>query len=169
MFCLIPRNIIKRIVLTICFINVLVFASIEAYAQCDCIGSTPANDYRGSTYRSAYDELEAADVVFIGEVVQRSKFELPIPHQPGDTQGYEWTYKVKKAWKKEIKEIVRVRMGGPCILDFEKGKKVLVYAFADGETLRIRFCSRTRELHKASADLKEFEEKGIKPEKIKMK
>ena len=164
-----PKKKLRRVILNICLINALVFVfgARQAYAQCDCAGSTPANDYRGSRYPTAYDELKDAEVVFIGEVLQRSRVDLPPRHRDGYSYEYKITYKIKRAWKKEIDEIVKVREGGPCILGYKKGDEVLVYAFAGRSRLRMRFCSRTRLLAQAAVDLKEFEEKGINLEKIK--
>jgi len=167
----VPRNETRKIVLNIWVINALalIFGAHESYAQCDCIGSTPANDYRGSPYRTAYDELKGAEIVFIGEVLKRSRVDLPPPHRDGYSYEHEVTFKIKRVWKKEADEIVNVREGGPCVLGYEKGDEVLVYAHANRGGLRIHFCSRTRLLSKSSADLKEFEERGITPEKIKSK
>lgn len=45
-----------------------------------------------------------------------------------DDYEYVLTYNVKRAWKREIEEVIDVREGGPCLLGFEKGHEVLVYA-----------------------------------------
>jgi len=156
------RRQMRRIMIAGLFLGIFIRSVNPASAQCDCIGSNRENDYRGSPYRTAYHEFEHSEIVFIGEVVDRKKVEIP----GSDDYEYEVTYRVKRAWKKEIEELTKVRIGGPCLLDFGKGETVLVYAFADKSQLRLQFCSRTRLLSKAAADLEEFNKVGVKPQKV---
>jgi hypothetical protein len=74
----------REIIIGIWFLGAFLSIGGRSYAQCDCINSTSENEYRGSPYRSAYDELQNAEFVFIGEVVERKKAEIP------EKNGYEY-------------------------------------------------------------------------------
>jgi hypothetical protein len=56
--------------------------------------------------------------------------------------------------------------GRDCIVGFKEGEEYLVYAFLNKDVLWEGYCSRTRKLANATEDLKEFEEKGEKPQEI---
>src|SRR5262245_29131668 len=135
MSCKIPRGKLTRVVLAICFIStpMFIFGPMETNAQCACAGGSTKSEIQSS--RSASEELQAAEVVFIGEAIENKKIELPSPNREGTSHEYELTFKVKRAWKKAIDEIVKVRESGPCLLGFKKGNEVLVYAFADEDRL----------------------------------
>lgn len=151
----------RKMVLGILLVAAFIFVKDEARAQCDCFG-TPETGLRSN--KTALEELEHSEVVFIGEVLKRDKVKIA----NGD-YGYEYvlTYKVKRAWKKEMEETVEVREGGPCLLGFTKGDEVIVYAILYKGSLRQPYCSRTRELSKAAADLKEFEQNGVREQTIR--
>lgn len=153
----------RKTVFGVWLISLLIFAANRAHAQCDC-GGYPyeKNSSRSSPYLTAYEELENSEVVFIGEVIKRKKLVIPEKHE------YEYiiTYKVKKAWKKQLAETIDVREGR-CLPGFEKGEEVLVYAIFDDNKLFHPYCSRTRLLSKARGDLKEFEGRGLEPQELK--
>jgi hypothetical protein len=91
------RTIIPAILLLGAFLCISEVSS----AQCDCAGGTPETEYRWGFYRTAYEELEKADVVFVGIVVENNRVELP------DGKDYEYvtTYRVTRAWKKDVDEL----------------------------------------------------------------
>src|SRR5687767_9897370 len=147
--------------LAICFISAFIFGVREAAAQCDCVGSNRENDYRGSRYSTVYEEFENSEAVFVGEFVEMKKIERPPAFKSDFPYEYEIKLKVKKAWRKNLEEIVSLRYWAGCLIGFKEGEEYLVYAFVQEEgVLRTNYCSRTRLLSKAAGDLKEFEEKG---------
>jgi hypothetical protein len=108
------------------------FASLRAMA-CDC--ARPG---------SPREELQRVDAVFSGEVssVTREKIE----------------FKVEKIWKgPRAKRISIEYEQSDCTYVFAVGKKYLVYASGKG-VFSTSICTRTKELDKASDDLKEIGE-----------
>jgi hypothetical protein len=90
------------------------------------------------------EELRRRDAVFSGEVtsINREKIE----------------FKVEKFWKGPRAKKVSIRYEqSDCTYVFVTGKKYLVYAFGK-EILETDICTRTKELDKASDDLKELGE-----------
>jgi hypothetical protein len=93
---------------------------------------------------SPREELRRVDAVFSGEVSSVSR------------EGIE--FKVEKFWKgpRTKKISIRYEQSGSTYV-FVVGKKYLVYAFGK-EILETSICTRTKELDKASDDLKELGE-----------
>jgi hypothetical protein len=93
---------------------------------------------------SPREELRRKDAVFSGEVtsINRERIE----------------FKVEKFWKGPRAKKVSIRYElSDCTYLFVAGKKYLVYAFGK-EILETDKCTRTKELDKASDDLKELGE-----------
>jgi hypothetical protein len=135
-------------------------------AQCDCVGASRENDYRGSRYASAFEEFENSEAVFIGEFVEMKKIPRPPTFNSDFPYEYEIRFKVKRVWKKNLEENISLRYWAGCLIGFEKGEEYIVYVFVHEGVLRTNYCSRTRLLTTAAGDLKEFEEKGQKPRQV---
>jgi hypothetical protein len=93
---------------------------------------------------SPREELRRRDAVFSGEVtsINREKIE----------------FKVEKFWKGPRAKWISIKYElSTCTYVFVVGKKYLVYAFGK-EILETNICTRTKELDKASDDLKELGE-----------
>ena len=93
---------------------------------------------------SPREELQRKDVVFSGEVtgINRERIE----------------FKVEKLWKGRRAGKLSIRYEqSDCTYLFVVGKKYLVYAYGK-EILEMDICTRTKELDKASDDLKELGE-----------
>jgi hypothetical protein len=116
------------------FVSFAGFAYQRAMA-CDC--SPPG---------SAREELQRMDAVFSGEVIS------------GDLRSAKVEFKVEKVWKgPSAKKIALKYIGSDCTYPFVIGKKYLVYA-SGKEILETHVCTRTKELDKASDDMKELGE-----------
>jgi hypothetical protein len=112
-----------------------IFASLtnQRAMACDC--ARPG---------SPREELQRVDAVFSGEVssVSREKIE----------------FKVEKLWKGPRAKRISIRYEqSTCTYPFVLGKKYLVYAYGK-EIFSTHICTRTKELDKASDDLKELGE-----------
>jgi hypothetical protein len=93
---------------------------------------------------SPREELQRVDAVFSGEVssVTREKIE----------------FKVEKFWKGPRAKSISIEYEqSDCAYVFAVGKKYLVYAYGKG-IFSTSICTRTKELDKASDDLKEIGE-----------
>jgi hypothetical protein len=156
----------RKLFLAICVWSAFISGAHAVHAQCDCSGGNREDDYRGSRYSTAYEEFENSEAVFIGEFVEMKKIERPPAFKSDSPYEYEIEFKVNKAWRKNLEDVVSLRFWAGCLIGFEKGKEYLVYAFVHEGVLRTNYCSRTRLLTKAAGDLKEFEEKGEKPREI---
>ena len=76
----------------------------------------------------------------------------------GDLRSAKVEFKVEKFWKgPRAKKISLKYIGSDCAYQFVVGKKYLVYAYGK-EILSTSICTRTKELDKASDDLKELGE-----------
>ena len=149
----------RKIILGIGFICVFALGAREATCQCKCPSAVP-----GSKHLSAYEALKTSDAVFVGEVGEI----VTVATFRGDGNDvpyeYEVKFKVKRAWKKSLTEIIAVRTyAGGCRLIFDKGKEYIVYAYTVGNMLRTAPCSRTRPSASAAEDLREFQNKGERP------
>ena len=95
---------------------------------------------------SPREELQRVDAVFSGEVISR------------DFKSAKVEFKVDKFWKgPRAKKISLKYIGSDCTYPFAVGKKYLVYAYGK-EILSTHVCTRTKDLDKASDDLKEIGE-----------
>ena len=111
------------------------FASLmgQRVVACDC--ARPG---------SPREELQRADAVFSGEVSSAGREKIE--------------FKVEKFWKgPRAKRISIRREQSDCTYVFAVGKKYLVYAHGKG-IFSTSICDRTKELDKASDDLKELGE-----------
>ena len=93
---------------------------------------------------SPREELRRVDAVFSGEVrsVNRERIE----------------FKVEKIWKGPRAKRISIKYElSTCTYVFVEGKKYLVYAYGK-EIFSTHVCTRTKELDKASGDLKELGE-----------
>jgi hypothetical protein len=152
----------------ISFAAILLLSAVTARAQCDCIGQTA--EIRGSRYSNAVEDLNHSEVVFVGQVIEtREVPKLPNSNSDG-TKSFELKVrlKVQRAWKRAVDEYVTLRTNvDDCSIGFEVGARYLVYAVADGDSLRTWYCSRTRLVARAQKDLDEFESHDVKPSEIK--
>lgn len=149
----------KRIIIGLFLVSVSVVGVGEASAQCKC----------ARTYPTAFDELKDVEAVFIGEVISKHIVEKPVVR--ADRQNVyemEIKFRVKKVWRKNLKELVTVRfLVYGCNIAFDNGTEYLVYAINDKGRLRTYCCcSRTKPLSKAAEDLKEFEKRGEEPKQV---
>jgi hypothetical protein len=95
---------------------------------------------------SPREELKRVDAVFSGEVINVNWEKIE--------------FKVEKIWKGPRTKRISVKHRdelSDCTYVFVVGKKYLVYAFGK-EVLATHICTRTKELDKASDDLKELGE-----------
>ena len=142
----------SKIILAAGFISAFIFGANEAISQCKC-AFVP-----GSYRLPAHEALKSSDVVFTGEIVEVKK--------GVSANQYDVKFKIQIAWKKDVGETIVLRTYKvSCGFFGEKGEQYLVYAYMRDGMLTTNGCTRTEKLDKASADLKEFEEKGEKPVK----
>jgi hypothetical protein len=153
----------RKLLLALWLISIFILGAREASSQCKCAANVP-----GSKYLTPHDALKTSDAVFIGEVVEVNKVETSSPRKREKSYEYEVKFKVKRAWKKELEQITTLRTGHDdgCIIRFEEGEEVLVYAYVREKMLRTGACTKTKLLSQAAEDLKDFEEKGEKSVKI---
>ena len=143
----------RGIILAAGFISVFIFGSREAVSQCLC-AHVP-----GDARLPAHEALRTSDIVLTGKIVEVK--------EGTSSDEYEVTFKVQMAWKKDAGESVVLRTYRvSCGFFGKKGEEYLIYAYVRDGMLTTNGCTRTRSLGNASADLKEFEEKGEKPVKI---
>jgi hypothetical protein len=95
--------------------------------------------------------LSSSHAVFSGEVIDIERNETT------RFGGLEVTLQVKRVWKGEPKEEIKVRTAGSsaaCGYTFVKGKTYLVYAVSDdADPMRVSLCSRTAPIEDAKEDL----------------
>jgi hypothetical protein len=156
----------RKLILGISLVSAFIFGAHEANAQCDCIGGSRENNYRGSKYSTPYEEFQNSEAVFIGECVEMKKIKRPPAFKSDFPYEYEIKFRVKKAWKKDLDELISLRYWAGCFIGFKEREEYLVYAFVHKGRLRTNYCSRTRLLSTATVDLKAFEESGQKPRNI---
>ncbi|MBI5001777.1 hypothetical protein HZC31_00160 [Candidatus Woesearchaeota archaeon] len=127
------------------FVLALLFAfcvsSFSAFA-CSCI--MPG---------TVTEEVERADVVFVGTVIAVDHSEYRAYIFP----DLEFSFTVQEYWKGVLSEPLIIHTGqggGDCGFSFEEGKSYLVYAYADESgDLHTNICSRTALLSDAEGDL----------------
>lgn len=158
----------KQIFFGILLIFALGFGASDTFAQCCCFENV-SEDFPGSRYATAYEELKNSDAVFYGQVVE-IKLIGSKPARDG-TSNYEIEikFRVEKAWRKDLSEFVTLReLYDGCIMGFSITARWLVYADLDeNKHFRTGFCTRTRSVLKnVDKDLKEFEERGEKQTKV---
>ncbi|MGI8543367.1 MAG: hypothetical protein ACR2MD_07785 [Aridibacter sp.] len=147
----------KKLSLVFVILFISVIYTSNTFAQCSCSGK-----YRDIT---ASKELELADAVFVGKVIEVHKTEPDKRNRYTETVRLE----VKEFWKGELAEtftLVNEIYG--CINGYDANEVFLIYAYKNknGTYSTGCCCSRTTILSKADKDLKEFEESGLKAEKI---
>lgn len=149
----------RRMFLATLFLGLSFLVAGETSAQCTC----------SPTYLNItpHKEFELADVVFTGKVVELTKTD----HDEGSNTYVETVkFEVTRVWKQDVEATVFIRnkIQG-CLNGFVKDEEWLVYAYKqkDGTLGTACCCSRTKILLKAAKDLKEFEEQGERPARIK--
>jgi len=156
----------RKLFSILCFGFAVACSSVIVDAQCRCAGLRYEEDNsRRSRYETAYEEFQNSASVFVGKVVEVKKVKAK-PVSKSDTDYYKVKFEVRKSWKKNTPKEIIIAQGGGCILSFKKGEEYLVYASLSDGILWTAFCSRTRELVYADEDLKEFKEKGEKPQDL---
>ena len=158
----------KQLIFGIFFIFTFAFGVQDTFAQCCCFENV-SEDFPGSRYSTAYEELKNSDAVFYGQVVE-IKMIAPKPVLKGESNyEIEIKFRVEKAWRRDLNEFVTLRETyDGCIMGFSITARWLVYANLDEDkNFRTGFCTRTRSVLKnVDKDFKEFEEKGEKQTKI---
>ena len=130
----VTRIHIAAVVISGLFVSFSSLTNQRALA-CDC--AMPGNPR---------EELQRSDAVFSGEVISR------------DFKSAKVEIRVEKFWKgPRAKKISLKYIGSDCTYQFVVGKKYLVYAYGK-EILSTHVCTRTKDLDKASDDLKEIGE-----------
>ena len=157
----------KKIFSILCFVFALSFTANFVNAQCDC-GGYPyeQGNSRNSRYKTAYEELQNSAAVFVGKIIEVKKVKITSAYKGDFDYNYEIKFEVETSWKKNTPKEVLLTEGSSCILGFKEGEKYLVYASLYKKVLWASYCSRTRKFIYADEDLKEFEEKGEKPQDI---
>jgi hypothetical protein len=113
------------------------FASFTDQRTMACLCGSPG---------SPSEELQRNDAVFSGEVISRGFKSAKVE------------FNVEKSWKgPRARKISLKYIGSGCNYPFVVGKKYLVYARGK-EILETDVCTRTKDLDKASDDLKELGE-----------
>ena len=161
------ENFMKKTFSILCLVFALTFTANFINAQCDC-GGYPYEEgnSRNSRYKTAYEELQNSAAVFVGKVIEVKKVKITPAYRGDFDYNYEIKFEVETSWKKDTPKEIIVTDGGGCILGFKKDEKYLVYASPYKKVLWASYCSRTRKFTDADEDLKEFEEKGEKPQDI---
>lgn len=133
-------RIIVRLTQILLILSIIHGITINTIYACRCAQPKSIRDY--------YDR---ADIVFEGEVIEKSD---KLPPLPKDTfNHYKVKFKVKQYWKGELKnEVTIVDYDNTCSLYFEKGKSWIVYA--KGEYIATNSCDGTVRADMASAHFK---------------
>lgn len=74
-----------------------------------------------------------------------------------ETIAYRATFSTEKSWKDEANRIEVYTQGG-CKVWFEEGKRYLVYAVKNADSLETNLCMRTGLVEYSKADLKKLGE-----------
>ena len=138
----------------ICFISILSFVAL-LFAPgigfaCSC--SLPP---MGKTEKQLIKlERKKSQAVFVGEVT-----EIIAPKTASGEEAWtaEVRFKVLQTWKGITTETVSVFTANRCCIcgyKFEVGERYLIYAYSSDKNLGTNFCTRTKTLSEANADLK---------------
>jgi hypothetical protein len=120
-------------------VSAALFASFAGFAYPRAMGAMACDC---SPPGSAREEFQRMDAVFSGEVISLG------------LRSAKAEFKVEKVWKgPSAKKIALKYIGSDCTYPFVVGKKYLVYA-SGKEILETHVCTRTKELDKASDDMK---------------
>lgn len=144
------------------------YSGDEAFAQCCCFANV-SEDFNGSRYSTAYEELKNSDAVFLGQVVEMKMIDVKPAREGAREYEVEIKFRVEKAWRRELSEYITLReYSDGCGIGFSIAGRWLVYATLDEDKhLRTGYCTRTRLIYKnIEKDFREFEEKGEKQTKI---
>ena len=121
------------------FLGLAIFAYAADASACSCMKMTPS------------EGLTSSYAVFEGEVTDIQK------NLATRFGGLEVTLRVKRIWKGERQEEIKVHTAGSsaaCGYGFKKGVTYLVYAVRDeADPMRVSLCSRTAPVEKAKEDL----------------
>lgn len=124
-------------------IFLLAVLAAPAAVACSCIPNSPPQE--------AY---EAADLVFVGEVID-------IEDEPGTyPAGWRVTLRVLHPVKGVFIETIMVNTANnsaACGFPFEQGRSYFVYADTEESKARVSLCSRTAALEDADADRNAFD------------
>ncbi|MDQ3635733.1 MAG: hypothetical protein M3405_14670 [Acidobacteriota bacterium] len=147
----------KKLSLVFVILFISVIYTSNTFAQCSCSGK-----YRDIT---ASKELELADAVFVGKVIEVHKTEPDKRNRYTETVRLE----VKEFWKGELAEtftLVNEIYG--CINGYDANEVFLIYAYKNknGTYSTGCCCSRTTIISKAKKEFKEFKENGLRSQKI---
>jgi hypothetical protein len=118
---------------------------------CSCVGP-----------RDVPSSVASADAVFTGRVVRVRRTLVGWGAEHGPWGARRVTLRVDRAWKGVESRTVVVLTGlggGDCGFPFRRGESYLVFAGErNGGSLGVGICSRTAELSRAAADLRELGE-----------
>lgn len=117
-------------------IGLIPFLRPQAAWACSCMQSTPE------------EQMERADVVFIGRVIDRKM--KAVETQPfGGRTWVQWTFEVESDQKGSVFEQVTVESASnsaACGINFQLGERFQVFANQNKTALRASLCSGTRAL-----------------------
>ncbi|WP_299491067.1 hypothetical protein [Acaryochloris sp. IP29b_bin.137] len=134
---------VRKILLACLFapIGVIPFLHPQVAWACSCIRSTPE------------EQMERADVVFTGRVIDKSMKTLET-NPFGGLNLVQWTFEVEANHKGSVSKQVTVESASnsaACGINFQMGERYQVFANQSDTALRASLCSGTR----ATSDLQE--------------
>ena len=125
--------------LAVLFLGLASLAQTSEARACSCVKLSPS------------EGLTSSHAVFTGEVTTIK------PNEATRFGGLEITLRMKRLWKGEPKEVIKVHTAGTsaaCGYTFAKGETYLVYALSDdADPMRVSLCSRTALVKNAKEDL----------------
>ena len=133
---LLKATYVVGIALTLSICAIVLFTGTEVIrSDCECLSFTPAED------------LEAADRVFLGKVVDRGAgygtWECWGPELLQGVVGggrYSAQFLVDTVWKGSVSETIYVNTRGECGADFRRDETYLVYAYGRVGVPSVSFC-----------------------------
>ncbi|MDQ6421614.1 hypothetical protein RB620_19490 [Paenibacillus sp. LHD-117] len=113
---------------------------------------------------SVAEELGRSDAVFDGTVIAGHKPRKWFTESSADPVT--WTFEAHEIWKGKVAPTVTVtsaQSGASCGVEFQEGKRYIVYARGTGDSLDVSLCSRTALQSAASSDLADLGDGSIPP------
>lgn len=114
--------------------SLIPFLHPQAAWACSCLKGTPE------------EQLERADVVFTGQVIDKK---MPTDDSSGGLNWVQWTFEVEAEQKGAISEQVIVESASnsaACGINFQVGERYQVFANQSNTALRASLCSGTQVL-----------------------
>ena len=158
----------RKLIFGLVLVATYTLGANEVLAQCCCMDNV-STDIRGSRYATASEELKSSDAVFYGQVVELKMIGRKPAREGGNNYEVEITFRVEKAWRRDLKEFVTLReYSHGCLIGFGIADRWLVYANFDEENnLRTGYCTRSRSADRnVEKDFREFEKNGEAKKKV---